>query len=92
MKKVILSLLLLCAEAACVQAQSQFPHDTRINLLFGLNQPLLGGFNVEGNWFYRRLGVDYSHGMSLHMGNAMLDEPNQAQGLAVYIPGRRALA
>lgn len=22
---------------------------TRINLLFGLNQPLLGGFNVEGN-------------------------------------------
>ena len=60
--------------------------ETRVNLLFGTNQLLLNGFNIEGNLFYKRFVLDYSHGVSLNMDNAFLDEVNQAQNLDVHIP------
>ncbi len=60
--------------------------EIKANVLFGLNQPLLGGFNMEGNLFYKRLAFDYSHGISLNMDNAILDPVNQAQGIDVHIP------
>lgn len=58
----------------------------RVNLLFGLNQPMVGGFNVEGNVFYKRLAFDYSHGVSLDFGNDMLTGAEADQGLAVHLP------
>ncbi|MEM9985312.1 MAG: hypothetical protein AAF804_09470 [Bacteroidota bacterium] len=71
-------------------AQSNEPNDRfteiKANLVFGTNQLLLGGFNLEGNLFYRRFVFDYSHGVSLNLNNALLDEVNQAYGLDVHIP------
>ncbi len=60
--------------------------DYKVNLLFGLNQPLLGGFNSEINVFYKRLAFDYSHGISLNMNNSILDEKNKNLGIDVHIP------
>lgn len=62
------------------------PLTNRVNLLFGLNQPLLGGFNIEGNLFYKRLAFDYSHGISLNLSNNTLSGDAASQGLAVHIP------
>ncbi|MCI5056377.1 MAG: hypothetical protein MRY83_09730 [Flavobacteriales bacterium] len=61
-------------------------NDVKVNLLFGLNQPLLGGFNIEGNLFYKRLAFDYSHGISLNFDNEILDKENQALGLDIHVP------
>lgn len=58
----------------------------RVNLLFGLNQPLVDGFNIEGNIFYKRLAFDYSHGVSLDFSNDMLSGAEADQGLAVHLP------
>lgn len=67
--------------------QSQKPLDTRINLLFGLNQPLLvKGFNIEGNFFYKRLAFDYSHGVSLNLEGPTLVGEASRQQLAVHLP------
>ncbi len=61
--------------------------DTRINVLFGLTQPLFAkGFNIEGNFFYKRLAFDYSHGVSLDFsGNTISGELKQ-QHLQVHVP------
>ena len=73
-------------------SQAQLPEEKdrfteiKANVLFGLNQPLIGGFNMEGNFFYKRLAFDYSHGVSLNLDNAFLDPVNQAQGIDVHIP------
>lgn len=56
------------------------------NLLFGLNQPLLGGFNIEGNVASKKIIFDYSHGVSLNFNNEILDETNKSQNLAVHVP------
>jgi len=58
----------------------------RVNILMGLNQPLLGGFNIEANLFYQRLAFDYSHGISLNLSNNALVGAVAEQGLAVHIP------
>src|SRR6478735_11742007 len=61
--------------------------DTRINILFGLTQPLFAnGFNIEGNLFYKRLAFDYSHGVSLDFfGNTISGELKE-QHLQVHVP------
>lgn len=59
--------------------------EIRANLLFGINQLLLDGFNIEGNLFYQRWVIDYSHGVSLNFDNAILDDINQAQNLDVHV-------
>lgn len=91
MKKITLSFAMALVLGAFNYSQAQLNEsddftELRANLLFGLNQPLLGGFNIEGNLFYQRLVFDYSHGVSLNFDNAFLDEVNQAQNLDVYIP------
>ncbi len=58
----------------------------RVNLLFGMNQLMIGGFNIEGNVFYKRLAFDYSHGVSLDFGNDLLSGAEADQGLAVHLP------
>ncbi len=61
--------------------------DTRINILFGLSQPLLvKGFNIEGNFFYKRLVFDYSHGASLDFSGKSATGDLADQSLAVHIP------
>lgn len=66
--------------------QKDVSEDVRVNLLFGLNQPILGGFNVEGNFFYKRLAFDYSHGMNLNFSSEMLGGTYQEQGLKATLP------
>lgn len=87
-KLIFLSLLslLLNLNAFAMQSASENFTDVKANLLFGLNQPLLGGFNVEGNIFYNRFVFDYSHGVSLNLGNDLLDETGMEQNLSVHIP------
>lgn len=61
--------------------------DTRINILFGLNQPLLArGFNIEGNLFYKRFVFDYSHGVSLDFSGNNLSGDAADQKLALHLP------
>jgi hypothetical protein len=76
---------LLLSSVALAQSSDRFT-EVKANLLFGLNQPLLGGFNIEGNLFLGRLALDYSHGVSLNMDNDILDEVNQSYGIDVHIP------
>lgn len=79
--------LLLAVLSVChAEAQKQ-PFDTRINILFGLSQPLVAhGFNVEGNFFYRRLAFDYSHGASLDFYGSTVSGDLATQKLAVHVP------
>ena len=68
------------------QAQST-TLENRVNLVFGIGQLTLNGFNVEGNLFYKRLAFDYSHGVSLDLaGNNLEDGPEKEQGLVIHLP------
>lgn len=87
MKTILLSASLFLGVCTHLFAQTNSPLlDTRVNVLFGLNQPLLNGFNAEVNLFYKRLAFDYSHGISLNLDNSLLDATNKALGLDVHIP------
>ena len=91
MKKFSLALVLVCFSFvlslnAQVQKETCELMETRVNLLFGTNQLLLGGFNIEGNLFYKRLVFDYSHGVSLNIDNEFLDDTNQNYGIDVHMP------
>jgi hypothetical protein len=87
MKTILLSASLFLGVCTHLFAQNNSPLlDTRVNVLFGLNQPLLNGFNAEVNLFYKRLAFDYSHGISLNLDNSLLDATNKALGLDVHIP------
>ena len=84
---LLLTFLLLSAIASAQSTgESSAFDDRRINLLFGTNQLMIGGFNIEGNVFYDRLAFDYSHGVSLNLDNALLDETNKALGIDVHLP------
>jgi hypothetical protein len=70
------------------QAQSDNTEfDTRINVLFGLTQPLFAkGFNIEGNFLYKRLAFDYSHGVSLNFSQNTISGELEEQHLQVHVP------
>ena len=57
-----------------------------VKLVFGMNQLLIDGFNVEANVFYKRLAFDYSHGFSLDFSNSILTGDVKDQKLEVHIP------
>ncbi len=81
--------ILFCAILLGTIAQAQHTKSeltNRVNLLFGMNQLLVDGFNVEGNVFYKRLAFDYSHGVSLDFTNDLLNGNEEDQGLAVHLP------
>ncbi len=80
---IIITLLVV---ASSTMAQDNWKEDKKVNLLFGLNQPLLGGFNVEGNFIYKRFIFDYSHGISLNFDNDILAGDAQDQQLDIHIP------
>jgi hypothetical protein len=63
------------------------PLSTEVAVLFGMTQPLLvGGFNIEGNLFYKRFAFDYSHGASLEFRAETAVGAMSEQGLAAHIP------
>ncbi len=84
-KVFVVAVLTLLNLQLIAQEKDRFT-EVKANLLFGLNQPLIGGFNVETNLFYKRLAFDFSHGVSLNLDNPYLDDVNKAQELDVHIP------
>lgn len=84
--KIIISSLFITL-SVIVSAQKAQPLDNQINLLAGLSQLALDGYNIEGNIAYKRLIFDYSHGVSLNMDNEFLEDgADKVQGLSVHIP------
>lgn len=83
-------LFLLIAMNIEVQAQSDsqdWKKETRVAILFGLTQPLVAsGFNIEGNFMYKRLIIDYSHGASLDFADDLLTPELKEQGVVVHVP------
>ncbi len=61
--------------------------ETRFNVLFGLSQPLFThGFNVELNYIYHRLIVDFSQGVALKFDSGLVTPELRKQGVVVYMP------
>lgn len=92
-KKILLALLLSSCFSAVLLAQTAEKNifkkklDTRVNILFGLTQPLLiKGFNIEANLFYKRLVVDYSHGASLNFEGESVVGAAAEQQLVFHLP------
>lgn len=84
-KLSIVSILLI--SFLTINAQETKVLDNQVNLLFGLTQVALDGFNVEANYAHKRLIFDYSHGISLNTNNEFLEDgPDQLQGLDIHIP------
>lgn len=89
MKTNIFTTLMLCLTFLTTHAQekeSSKALDQQFNVLFGMNQIMLNGFNVELNYFHHRLAFDYSHGVSLNLDNEYLDPTNKELGIDVHIP------
>jgi hypothetical protein len=65
------------------------PAKGQVGINFGLVQPVLGGFNVAGEFRYRRLWLEYSHGIGLTLNNAGgggLTDAERRQDLHVFVP------
>ncbi|MFK7923607.1 MAG: hypothetical protein AB8H47_16740 [Bacteroidia bacterium] len=68
------------------QNQADLPYSNRFSVVSGLTQVLLGGANLEANWYAKRMSFDYSHGWNLTFTEAAISEMDQAQGLAIRMP------
>jgi hypothetical protein len=68
------------------------PTDTKnvqLGANFGLLQLALGGFNVAGELRYRRLWLEYSHGVALNLNNLdgfSMSGTERAQNLHIFMP------
>jgi hypothetical protein len=83
----ILVLLFTLILEVRAQQNPEEKFDTRINVLFGLTQPLFAkGFNIEGNFLYKRLAFDYSHGVSLDFSGNTVSGELKEQHLQVHVP------
>jgi hypothetical protein len=78
-------LFLLIAKGLTTNAQD-WKSEERINILFGISQILVSGFNVEGNFIYHRFIFDYSHGVSLDFSGNNVTPELKSEGLAVHMP------
>jgi hypothetical protein len=70
MKNLSLSISLILLMVSKLFSQSEekkdFMYSNKFSILFGLLQPTVAkGFNVEANYFTKRMAFDYSHGISL---------------------------
>ena len=82
---VFMGIIMFLADPAL--AQQRMDRAPEAAIFFGLNQPLLlGGVNVEANYFTRKWVFDYSHGASLEFGNAALPADLKAQKLVAHLP------
>jgi hypothetical protein len=79
-------IIALTSKAFNVKAQD-WKTDKRVNVVFGLSQPLLlSGFNVEGVYIHKRLIFDYSHGVSLNFSSDAVNTELKDQKVVVYMP------
>jgi hypothetical protein len=63
--------------------------DVQVGVNFGLLQLALGGFNVAAEVRYRRLWLEYSHGMDLKLndlGGFSLTQTERDENLRVFVP------
>jgi len=82
--RLILFVLLLTTSVSTLWAQDK-NHEAAI--LFGLNQPLLlSGFNIEANYFTKKMSFDYSHGVSLEYQGSMITGAAKEQHLVAHLP------
>ncbi|NQZ78438.1 MAG: hypothetical protein HRT61_20360 [Ekhidna sp.] len=86
MKRTLLLCITLAMTLSIAKAQSGKEIEDRISLVFGTNQLMIDGFNLEGNVFWKRIAFDYSHGISLDLTNDLLVDDAKAQGLTAHIP------
>jgi hypothetical protein len=83
-KAAIVLLMIVTGFKASAQ---DWKSDERINVMFGLTQPVLAsGFNIEGNFIYDRFIFDYSHGVSLDFKDGSTTSSLRQQGVAVHMP------
>lgn len=80
------SMIVLAIVFACSQSIAQ-EKEREAAILFGLNQPLLmGGFNLELNYFTKRLAFDFSHGVSLNYKGDLVTGAMKDQHLVAHLP------
>jgi hypothetical protein len=61
--------------------------ERKINVLFGLSQPLLcHGFNTEFNYIHKRLIIDFSTGVLLEFKGNTLPRALREQGVDLHMP------
>jgi hypothetical protein len=81
------AIIMLVITASFKASAQDWKSDERINIMFGLSQPILGsGFNIEGNFIYDRFIFDYSHGVSLDFKDGSTTSSLRQQGVAVHMP------
>jgi hypothetical protein len=82
--KTLVILLLGVASISKINAQHK---NKEAAILFGLNQPLLlSGFNIEGNYFTKKMSFDYSHDISLEYQGNMITGAMKEQHLVARVP------
>ena len=85
-KTKLFSALLPMVLGLTVHAQD-WKTDKRVNLLFGLSQPLVAhGFNVEVNYIHNRFIFDFSQGLGLTFSGTTLPSDLQQQEVEVHMP------
>lgn len=65
---VAVALVAICITESFGQSSTQkkFLYSNKVSVLFGLLQPVVSkGFNIEVNYFTKKIAFDYSHGISL---------------------------
>lgn len=83
----LVTALAMAPIASPLAAQSSGdPYADRFSLVGGVSQLLLGGGNIEGTWYTRRLSVAYSHGFNLQLGGSALPQAMQDQQLQLTMP------
>lgn len=81
------TLLIVFASITFLSQAQNWKTDKKINVVFGLTQPLLvKGFNIEGNYIHNRFIFDYSHGVSLDFSGPSVTTDLKEQGVAVHMP------
>jgi hypothetical protein len=81
------AIIILAITISFKATAQDWKNETRINVLFGLTQPLLAhGFNIEGNFIHDRFIFDYSHGVSLDFKDNTVTPDLERQGVAIHMP------
>jgi hypothetical protein len=87
LKATLLIAIIISGLTLRAQQTNSWQTEKRINLLFGVAQPLIAkGFNIEGNYIHNRFIFDYSHGASLDFSGNLVPAYLRRQGVAVHEP------
>ena len=86
MKTILVIALIILGQTLLAQSNRFGSRDKQLSILFGLNQPIvLGGFNVEANFWTKRFVVDYSHGFNLHVDGEFAGGEIERQQLDILV-------